>query len=252
MHLVLGRDAVVADWVARRIPHVGEGSAFGPCAAIGVEAEDGAPLGGVVFSGWQPECRSIEVSFASASPRWLTRRLIGAILSYPFVQLDCQRITALTPRRARAARRFIDAFGFKREGLIRRGFGDDDAVVSGMLRREWEGSRWVQKSKLTLEQETSIPLPQGDHRARRRLSRARLNQHPLAENPHALAAWPQRLSCRLCSPSLCSMRPFAACFCAGGPNESVAHACGDFGSAAKRMRPASAKCGRADQFDSDF
>ena len=106
------------------------------------EAEDGAPLGGVVFSNWQPACRSIEVSFASASPRWLTRRLIGAILSYPFVQLDCQRITALTPRRARSARRFIDAFGFKREGLIRQGFGDDDAVVSGMLKREWEGSRW--------------------------------------------------------------------------------------------------------------
>jgi len=142
MRIVLGRDPEVADWVARRIPHVGSGAAFGPCAAIGVEAEDGAPLGGVVFSNWQPACRSIEASFASQTPRWLTRRIIGAILSYPFDQLDCQRITTITPRRAKAARRFLDVFGFRREGLVRKGMGDDDAVLSGLLKREWEGSRW--------------------------------------------------------------------------------------------------------------
>ena len=142
MRIVLGQDAAVAQWVGERIAHVGSGAAFGPCAAIGVEAEDGRPLGGVVFSNWQPACRSIEASFASGSPRWLTRRIIAAILSYPFVQLDCQRLTTLTPRKAKAARRFIDAFGFKREGLVRKGFGDDDAVVSGLLKREWEGGRW--------------------------------------------------------------------------------------------------------------
>lgn len=59
------------------------------------------------------------------------------------LSLRCQRLTAITPRRAKAARRFLDAFGFKREGLIRKGFGDDDAVVSGMLKREWEASRWL-------------------------------------------------------------------------------------------------------------
>ena len=143
MRIVLGRDPEVADWVARRIPHLGEGRAFGPCAAIGVESEDGRPLGGVVFSEWRPACRSIEASFASDTPRWLTRRIIGAILAYPFEQLGCQRITTLTPRRARAARRFLDAFGFKREGLVRKGFGDDDAMVSGLLKREWEASRWA-------------------------------------------------------------------------------------------------------------
>ena len=142
MRLVLGEDVAVADWVARRIAHVGEGTAFGPCAAIGVAGADGRPLGGVVFSNWQPACRSIEASFASATPRWLTRRILGAILAYPFDQLGCGRLTAGTPPRAKAARRFLDAFGFKREGLVRKGFGDDDAVISGLLKREWEASRW--------------------------------------------------------------------------------------------------------------
>ncbi len=43
---------------------------------------------------------------------------------------------------AKAARRFLDAFGFRREGLVRKGFGDDDAMISGLLKREWEASRW--------------------------------------------------------------------------------------------------------------
>lgn len=142
MRLALGRSAETADWVAARIPHLGSGDAFGPCAALGVEDADGSLIGGVVFSGWRPSCRSIEASFASDTARWLTRRLITQIMAYPFGQLDCQRVTAITPRKAGPARRFLDAFGFKREGLVRKGFGDDDAVISGLLRREWEMSRW--------------------------------------------------------------------------------------------------------------
>ncbi len=143
MRLVLGRDAMVAEWVGFHIPHVGSGPAFGPCSAIGVESDAGEPLGGVVYSNYQPACRSIELSFASASPRWLTRPIICAMMRYPFDQLGCQRVTAVTPRRNKPARRFVEVFGFKREGLVRRGFGDDDAVISGLLKREWQASRWA-------------------------------------------------------------------------------------------------------------
>jgi RimJ/RimL family protein N-acetyltransferase len=142
MHLVLGQDRDVAAWVAARIPHMGPGADFGPCAAIGVADHAGRPLGGVVFSGFQPACRSIEVSFAADTARWLTAPLIGRILSYPFVQLGCQRVTAVTPRRAARARDFLDRFGFKREGAVRKGFGTDDAIVYGLLEREWRSSRW--------------------------------------------------------------------------------------------------------------
>ena len=145
MRIILGRDDEVAEWVAQRIPHVGSSVAFGPCAGIGVLADDGSIIGGVVFNNWQPACRSVEVSFASDSPRWLTRRIIREILRYPYGQLDCNRLTSVTPRKATSARRFLEAFGFKREGLVREGFGDDDAVISGLLRREWEASRFNQE-----------------------------------------------------------------------------------------------------------
>jgi RimJ/RimL family protein N-acetyltransferase len=142
MHLVLGQDRDVAAWVAARIPHMGAGADFGPCAAIGVVDAAGRPLGGVVFSSFLPACRSIEVSIAADRARWLTAPLIRGIMSYPFVQLGCQRVTAITPRRAAPTRRFLDRFGFKREGVLRKGFGTDDAIIHGLLEREWRASRW--------------------------------------------------------------------------------------------------------------
>ena len=148
MRLVLDRSQQVADWVSARIPQM-QGLSFGPCAAIGVIAGDGTPLAGVVFHDHLPQWKSIQASFAADSPRWLTRRLAVQIMSYPFGQLDCQRVTTWTPKRNRPARKFIDAFGFKREGVIRQGFGDDDVIVSGMLKREWLASKWMQERPLS-------------------------------------------------------------------------------------------------------
>ena len=144
MRLVWDEDAAVAAWVAARIPWVGEAAAFGPCRAIGVARADGTAAAGVVFSSYHPKFASIEIAAASETPRWLTRALVRQIMGYPFDQLGCLRVTAVTPRRAMPARRFLESFGFKREGLARRGFGAfGDAVIFGMLRREWRGSRWV-------------------------------------------------------------------------------------------------------------
>jgi RimJ/RimL family protein N-acetyltransferase len=143
MRLVLDQSPAVAAWVAARIPQMTGAADFGLASAIGVVAEDGRALGGVVFHNYQPRFRNIEVSFASDTPRWLTRNLIRQILAYPFDQLDCARITAITPKKAHAARAFLDHFGFKREGVVRWGFGDDDAIVSGLLKREWLGTRWA-------------------------------------------------------------------------------------------------------------
>lgn len=161
MRCAYGYDAQVADWVAQRIPHMGRGEDFGPCAAIGVVDENDVILGGVVFHSYRRAYGDIELSFASqasaevrdrmrssgtravSSRRWLTQPIIRELLSYPFVQLQCQRVTGVTPRRATSARRFLDHFGFKREGNVRRGFGDDDAIISGLLREEWLASRWA-------------------------------------------------------------------------------------------------------------
>jgi RimJ/RimL family protein N-acetyltransferase len=146
----------VAAWVASRIPHVGA-VGFGPCSALGVinepwPAGDGRLVGGVVYHNYHPQFGNIELSFAGEG-RWLTREIVCALLRYPFGQLDCQRVTGCVPRTATSARRFLDNFGFKREGVVRKGFGTDDLFVFGLLRTEWQRSKWIkprqERQKLT-------------------------------------------------------------------------------------------------------
>jgi RimJ/RimL family protein N-acetyltransferase len=99
-------------------------------------------IGGVVFNQYQPQYRNIEVSFAATRSDWLTPRLVTGILRYPFQQLGAARITSLTPKRLRPARQFLSKFGFKHEGTIRRGYGDDDCIISGLLESEWRVHRF--------------------------------------------------------------------------------------------------------------
>jgi RimJ/RimL family protein N-acetyltransferase len=99
-------------------------------------------IGGVVFNAYQPQYRNIEVSFASTRANWLTPSLVTGILRYPFYQLGAARITSLTPKRLRPARQFLSKFGFKHEGTIRRGYGDDDCIISGLLESEWRCHRF--------------------------------------------------------------------------------------------------------------
>ena len=136
MKLVLGQDEAVAAWVARKIGF-DDPDFFGPCKAIAVADANDVPLAGVVFSGYRDLYKSIEVSIAAESPRWATRGVIHALLSYPFDQLGCERVQVTIPLRNARAQRFCKGIGFVREGVMRRGFGSDHAVVMSMLRHEF-------------------------------------------------------------------------------------------------------------------
>lgn len=125
---------VVAQWVADQIGH---GLDWGPCEAIGVVDKNDNLIGGVVFSNYRPDVANIEVSFAAIRANWLTPALVTGIMHYPFTQLGAARITSQTPKKNRRARQFLQKFGFKHEGTVRRGFGDDDCIISGLLAEEW-------------------------------------------------------------------------------------------------------------------
>lgn len=138
MKLVYGLHPEISQWVSDHIPMM-SGLPFYRPKAIGVVDDGGELVAGVVFHNYQPAFSAIEISCAATSRKWLTQRNAYAIMHYPFVQLGCRRITALTPpKRGASALRFLNKFGFVREGLIRHGFGSDDAAVMGLLREEWE------------------------------------------------------------------------------------------------------------------
>jgi RimJ/RimL family protein N-acetyltransferase len=144
LRLLTGFDEIVAQWVAARIPGV---DSFGPCAAIGVVDGEDNLIGGVVYHDYQPQWANIQVSFAGDRADWLTSRLIRGIMHYPFYQLGTARITTLTPKRNKAARQFLMKFGFRHEGTIRKGFGTDDTIISGLMRTEWEDHRFYGKKR---------------------------------------------------------------------------------------------------------
>lgn len=137
--LLLGHDEAVAAWVASRLPHVGE-AGFGPCRGIGLAVE-GKLIGGVVYHAYLEKYRSVHLSMAATSPRWATPGTVRALLSYPFRDLGCVRVTMTIDRRNRRARRLAEGLGFKLEGVMRKGFGKADAVIYGMLSSEAE--RWL-------------------------------------------------------------------------------------------------------------
>ena len=131
--VLYGADMLIADMVASRIPHVGA-RGFGACAAIGV-VRSGRLIGGVVWHNFRGH--DIEVSAAFDRADWARPSTLSRLFAYPFVQLSCARITALTGRKNKRTRRFLRGIGFREEGVIRRGLdGREDAVIYGMLRSE--------------------------------------------------------------------------------------------------------------------
>ena len=140
MNLLFNQDELVSEWVRRRIPHMSNG--FGPCVTVGViGGPDGADLlGAVVFHGYHAAYRSIEWSAAADTANWLSPRVITEIMRYPFEQMGCNRLQAIIARKNVRAREFHRRFGFKQEGLARRGLGKDDATLYGMLLADWRRS----------------------------------------------------------------------------------------------------------------
>ena len=176
MRLVTGKDALVAKWVELHIPSMLGGAGFGPCTAIGVVNANEQPVAGVVFHDYQPHLRSVQISCAAETPRWLTKKLAGLIMAYPFSQLGCTRVTAITPSGTKAsASRFLERFGFVREGVIRKGLGDSDAVIWGMLDTDWAASKFNVAS-IVDGQEKHAPSPYAG-RSRRARQRAIRKQY---------------------------------------------------------------------------
>lgn len=166
----------IAAWVASRIEFMAANPDFGPCIAIGVVDEAGNLLAGVVLHDYHPDWGAVSMSHAALTPKWLTKRIISGIMSVPFVQYGVGRVTATTPRKAASACQFLRKFGFRQEGVIRRGLGNDDALVWGLLSEEWDRSRFnLQRGLLNRGQEN--PIAAAGSRSHRRRKRAKRGEH---------------------------------------------------------------------------
>lgn len=140
-HLVLdgALSAEMAAWAAARIPHVGA-AGFGPCWAIGV-AQEGMLAAVVVFHDYQPMTGTVQLSMASASPRWITRQLVGRILALAFegrLGTPVRKVWVAIPSTSQRVVELNARLGLKPEAKIRNHFAHRvSAVVCGIMRNEW-------------------------------------------------------------------------------------------------------------------
>lgn len=134
--LVLDDKARCGAWALERIAHVPSwGEWF---EAIGLE-RDGDLLAVVVYNLWSGADIAMHVA-AMPGRRWMTRAFLRAVFRYPFVQLECQRVTGYVPASNADALRFDRHLGFVEEGRMREALPNgEDVIVLGLLKRE---CRW--------------------------------------------------------------------------------------------------------------
>lgn len=130
--VLYGFDREVAAWVAERVPVMTGRSVGQATAALGV-IRGGKIVAGLTFQNYR-EGVDIEVSLAADSPRWAHPATLRRLFRYPFVQLGLPRLTCITARKNKRARKLIEGMGWKLEGKCRRAYdGVQDAMIYGML-----------------------------------------------------------------------------------------------------------------------
>lgn len=101
------------------------------------------PVAAIVYNHfWRPDIW-MHVA-AEKGSGWCTHDFIRHAFWYPFVELECGRVTGLLGARTHTHHKLMLHLGFTVEGRIREALPTgDDFIVYGMLRRE---CRWIKES----------------------------------------------------------------------------------------------------------
>ncbi len=147
MRLLEGHDADVAAFVARFSPI--EQPVWEPgYRAFGVIRDDGALIAGVVFSGWWPPAKRVELSGAAIDPRAFGPRILRSLGEHAFGKLDCFRVWARTSIDNNRARKLLKGIGFIEESTQAHWYGPGrHAVTLRVTKREWE-RQWSDERRL--------------------------------------------------------------------------------------------------------
>lgn len=102
----------------------------------------GELLGGVLLTGYNRN-GSIALHMAGFAPNWADRKLISAVFSYCFDNLNLKKVFALVPSDNAKALEIDRRLGFKDEVVVPDVFADADLVVMSMRRDE---CRWLRRN----------------------------------------------------------------------------------------------------------
>jgi RimJ/RimL family protein N-acetyltransferase len=137
---VYGKDEFVAAWVAGQLG----AEPYDRYRAIGI-ADGKRLIGGIVYDNYNGH--KMEITLATTSPRWGTRRILYTMFSYPFLQIGVGRLVAETAVSNDAINRVIERMGFTFEGIARAGRRTEDARIYSMLPHE---CKWIRDDERNL------------------------------------------------------------------------------------------------------
>ena len=95
---------------------------------------DGGLVGAVLYEGYTTN--NIFMHAAGRGRRWISRKLLSAAFYYPFVQLNCKRITAWVEESNLDSRRFVENVGFEVEATLKGAAHDGGDVFLYVLWKE--------------------------------------------------------------------------------------------------------------------
>jgi len=130
---------VLVEWASDRLGL----KSFGPAQAIGVHHKDQI-VAVAVFNEYRHP--NIEITFVTNSPRWASPSTVRAIIGYPFKQLGCKRITAITEATNQPARAFLCRLGFMQEGEHPDALPNGTAITYGLVAKR--AARWLEEDKV--------------------------------------------------------------------------------------------------------
>jgi RimJ/RimL family protein N-acetyltransferase len=131
--LIYGDDERLIAWAADRIGVIGFRE---DARAIGHADEDDNLLAVTVFDGFSAVDCNIHIA-SDGRGHWLTRAFLAASFGYPFIQCGLRRVTGLVPATNRAALRFDEHLGFRREGYHPQANPKGGDLISLGMLREW-------------------------------------------------------------------------------------------------------------------
>lgn len=133
--LVYHHDEALAEWIGWQL----DCKFAPPYKCIGVMRGDKL-VAAVLYNNFQ--LPNIQMTIASVSPRWASRQVIGRLFAYPFHELRCRRVSAVTKAMNQPARAFLSRLGFVPEGFHPQLFEDDDGVSYGLLKND--ARKWIE------------------------------------------------------------------------------------------------------------
>ncbi len=96
--------------------------------------DNGEIVGAFVFSEYTGN--DVHMYCVSENPKIFQRRYFKQMFDYCFETMKVKRVSAMCNESNLRSRKLISGVGFKQEGRLRRYFGNEDALVYGLLKED--------------------------------------------------------------------------------------------------------------------